>query len=203
MATTSTGATLTNAQRLAQVQLRTTMTRQLLDLWPALNPENVDDTFTAWSSAAGKLIETRYADSSAIAGAYYRTFRAVEIGTGIAPVLAGPLPDRQLAVTLLVSGPVAIKKLTAAGMSPAQAADQAFVMHSGAATRLALTGGRETILNSVRADRRGAGWARITSGNGCDFCQMLAGRDAVYRSEDTASFEAHNHCACTAEPTFS
>lgn len=44
-------------------------------------------------------------------------------------------------------------------------------------------------------------YRRITSGTACAFCRMLAGRGAVY-SENTGRFQAHDHCACTAEPDF-
>ena len=40
---------------------------------------------------------------------------------------------------------------------------------------------------------------RVLGGEGCEFCQMLAGRGAVYSAE-TADFEAHDKCACTPEP---
>jgi hypothetical protein len=42
---------------------------------------------------------------------------------------------------------------------------------------------------------------RVLGGAGCDFCQMLAGRGEVYSAE-TADFEAHDHCGCTAEPIY-
>jgi hypothetical protein len=45
-------------------------------------------------------------------------------------------------------------------------------------------------------------YKRVLSSNPCSFCRMLAGRGAVYH-EGTASFESHDHCACSAEPVFS
>jgi hypothetical protein len=32
---------------------------------------------------------------------------------------------------------------------------------------------------------------------------MLASRGPIYRSEQTATFEAHDSCACTVEPVYS
>jgi hypothetical protein len=31
---------------------------------------------------------------------------------------------------------------------------------------------------------------------------MVASQGIVYKSEDSAGFEAHDHCGCTAEPAF-
>jgi hypothetical protein len=62
--------------------------------------------------------------------------------------------------------------------------------------------GRETILGSIKADTRAKGWAREVEPGCCSFCAMLATRGAVYRSEETASFESHNSCRCFAVPVF-
>lgn len=60
---------------------------------------------------------------------------------------------------------------------------------------------RDTILDNRHRDPAAAGWQRQTSGKGCKFCRMLAGRGAVYR-ETTARFASHPHCSCSASPVF-
>ncbi|MBF6133502.1 hypothetical protein IU501_10875 [Nocardia otitidiscaviarum] len=76
--------------------------------------------------------------------------------------------------------------------------------------RTRLTGGlqlrvanaaRDTITRSSIADPRAEGWQRIASGSGCGFCQMLAGRGAVYR-EKSADFASHDRCTCVAAPAW-
>jgi hypothetical protein len=62
--------------------------------------------------------------------------------------------------------------------------------------------GRNTILDAIKSDRKARGWAREVGPGACSFCAMLATRGAVYKSEETASFEAHDHCHCIAVPTF-
>lgn len=62
--------------------------------------------------------------------------------------------------------------------------------------------GRSTILDAVHKDRKALGWARVPEPTACSFCALLATRGAVYRSDKTASFEAHDHCRCHAEPIF-
>lgn len=59
---------------------------------------------------------------------------------------------------------------------------------------------RDTVTANTRRDPSAVGWQRISSG-GCKFCQMLAGRGAVYKAA-TARFASHPHCHCTAAPAF-
>ena len=59
---------------------------------------------------------------------------------------------------------------------------------------------RATLTTNVRRDPAANGWQRVASG-GCKFCQMLAGRGAVYK-QDTAHFASHPNCHCTAQPVF-
>jgi hypothetical protein len=59
---------------------------------------------------------------------------------------------------------------------------------------------RDTITANRQRDPEAVGWRRLASG-GCKFCQMLAGRGAVYR-QDTARFASHTNCHCTAQPVF-
>lgn len=60
---------------------------------------------------------------------------------------------------------------------------------------------RDTILDNQQRDPAAVGWQRQSSGKGCKFCTMLAGRGAVYR-EATARFACHPHCSCSASPVF-
>jgi hypothetical protein len=89
-----------------------------------------------------------------------------------------------------------------AGISPQAAQQTALTRVAGAVGRHVLQGGRDTLVRSTGQDRRAKGWGRVTGDNACDFCEELAGRGAVYRGQDTAEFEAHDHCACMAEPGF-
>lgn len=59
-----------------------------------------------------------------------------------------------------------------------------------------------TTLLNVEDDPQGVGWQRIARATGCDFCIMLTGRGGVYRTEKSASFAAHEHCSCTAVPSW-
>lgn len=74
----------------------------------------------------------------------------------------------------------------------------------GGMSRRVADGARLAVIENVKSDPRGTGFQRYsrTSPTGCGFCQALAGRGTVYRSEDTASFGAHDNCKCVAVPAF-
>lgn len=74
---------------------------------------------------------------------------------------------------------------------------------TGGAQKRVANGARLTVIAAAGADPQAVGIQRYarTSG-GCAFCRMLAGRGAVYRSEDSADFAAHEHCHCVAVPAF-
>lgn len=60
---------------------------------------------------------------------------------------------------------------------------------------------RYTVTGSSIADPAASGWQRVTDGNACAFCEMLAGRGSVY-SEAGADFASHDACGCSATPAW-
>jgi hypothetical protein len=62
-------------------------------------------------------------------------------------------------------------------------------------------GYQATVIGNVHNDTAAIGWSRVARPGACKFCQMLAGKGAVY-SEDTAHFAAHTDCHCAARPEF-
>lgn len=111
--------------------------------------------------------------------------------------------DKAVEKSLLVTGPSELKRRAANREPEEQAMQSGLVSASGAATRQVLNGGREALLTLVQADETALGWARVTDGDPCYFCAMLASRGPVYKSAATAGFKAHDHCACSAEAVFS
>ena len=67
---------------------------------------------------------------------------------------------------------------------------------------LVLDKGRTAILDAVAADKVATGWARVPEAGACSFCLLLATRGAVYKSEASSAFDAHNGCHCHIEPLF-
>lgn len=74
------------------------------------------------------------------------------------------------------------------------------VLVEGGLQRRIANAARETIRTSSIEDPSATGWQRSASG-GCPFCQMLAGRGAVYTSS-SVDFASHDHCHCVCVPAF-
>lgn len=190
-------AQLAEQHRQAQLQLRTQALRDFLHLWPIWLGDG--QTFARLVQAVKPLVTVYRNASSNLAGAYYASARTSEqINGDFAPHIATPLPDDQLFNSLYATGQSAARDAIAAGQSPDNAREVALTRVSGAVTRHVLDGGRATIIESVQNDAKALGWARVTDGDPCYFCLTLASRGAVYKTEETASFEAHDHCGCAA-----
>lgn len=202
MAATLAGTRLTERHRTAQLTLRAIALRQVLEIWPAFDVEDPARSWPPVEAALLAVIGERRAVSASLAAGYFEAFRRAE-GVGGAAVPVIDAFDDGAAVrastSLQVTGYVTTERLRA--LKHADPGRVALVRVSGAVTRHVLDGGRETLLASVRGDRRARGWARVTSANPCEFCSMLASRGGVYTAMSGA-FHAHDHCGCGLEPLF-
>jgi hypothetical protein len=200
---------LTAAYQRQQHAIVLDITRQVSGLWREVDPRAIDRTWPIVSRAVAQTIEQGYASSTAQAVAYMRAHADASHVDLAGQVLAAQRIDPdQLETAMRVTGPVALKSATGAGMSPEQAAQVAVVRLSGSAGRLALLGGRNTIAQTVAASDKIVGWRRVIGGRACFWCAMLASRGAVYKTEQTATFQGasghkyHDHCACLPEPLY-
>lgn len=192
---------LTVEHRTHLVALRATAVSDLLRLWPLWDPR-ARSSWDDFAGLAGTMVQARNADAAGLAAGYYERFRAAEgIRGKPTPRLADPLPEEQVAAALSSTGLASTYRAVGAGFPYAAAREQGFAAAAGAVGRLVLMGSRQTIKASTDADPRSNTWARVTSGNACAFCELLAARGPVY-SETGVDFEAHDHCVCSAEPYF-
>jgi hypothetical protein len=138
----------------------------------------------------------------------------VELGDDVHLIIDWTEFDKAAEKSLLVTGPGELKRQAARGETEQRARDRALVTSSGAASRHVLNGGRETLLTQVTADKTAIGYIRVTDGDPCSFCAMLAGRGPVFKSTSFGGsdprFEGgfgdarvHDNCACTLEPVYS
>jgi hypothetical protein len=193
---------LTQRHRAQQLLLRRETGSQATRLWSALDYEALDATFPTLAAATSRLVLANGQTSAGLAAGYLREFRREQRVAGTAKIVIAPaLNAEQFVTSLRVTSVVIVKKATANGIAPEVAMANARTETIGALSRLVLNAGRSTITNSLAEDRHAAGYARVLGGGGCDFCQMLAGRGEVYSAE-SADFEAHDHCGCTAEPVY-
>jgi len=193
---------LTQRHRAQQLLLRNGTQAQVRRIWPKLEYERLDATYPAFALAAAALVEKNRLTSAGLTLGYLREFRGEAGIPGVARLVkAGAVPAEQFTGSLIATSIAPTKKATTAGTLAEVSMSNALTQTSGALARLVLNGGRETLTASVAADPAGRGYRRVLGGGGCDFCQMLAGRGGVY-TEDTADFEAHDSCGCSAEPIY-
>lgn len=136
-----------------------------------------------------------YGQAAATLGAdYYDEVRTAAAIDGKFTSVAAELPDHSDRIDRLsrwAVGPLFSDE-------PDDAA--ALLNASGGMQDLIWSADRQSIMDSSYDDPRAHGWQRVADG-GCAFCEMLAGRGAVY-SESSADFASHSNCECTAEPAF-
>lgn len=191
-------ADLAVVHRKAQLAIRAQAMSDMARLWPAMDWRALDQSFPAWFQSMAALIAGHRILSSSAAARYLRSARFAAGIPGDAPVvLAAAVPEEKLRVALATTAVWGAKAASVQGVSANQAMANAFVRSSGAATRLILEGGRQTITETAKADGRAVGMRRVTSANPCDFCAQLA-----TNPELQFDFQAHDHCGCSAAVTY-
>lgn len=195
---------LAERHRVQQVALRAGVSRDVMALLRDLfDTENADRTWPAIRSMLASLAQQQHPTSAALANAYYGQARAeADVGGFYFPITPAALAQELLKVVLDATGIAAFKRAISLGKTPEEALQIAGVALSGSVSRLVLGGGRDAILGNVREDRQAVGWARITDKDPCDWCAMLSSRGPVYRTKQTAKFQAHDHCACMPVPAW-
>jgi len=218
MASTAEGSALTRIHRQQQLRISREAIAEGVLLWRTVNPDDLAATADNWAVLALRSILNFRRLSALLAARYMQSFRVAEIGQPLRPdPAAGLLPIGNGAVlprgatlfddavrtaiitALRVNGTVALQRGIERGLPPQQASDAALARVAGVTQKGVLDGGRETQAALIRADARVEGVARVTSGNACAFCTMLASRMFAYKSEATADFEAHPGCSCSTE----
>ena len=150
----------------------------------SLARELLNDTSATYGLAAGAMAADWYEELRAEAGAAAAFAAGVETpgdtavqdvaGWGLAPMFNADVPDADAALSRL----------------------------SGGLQMLVADADRLTIITNARRDPMDVRYARHASANACAFCAMVATRQAVYRSEDTAGSKYHRSCRCIAFPVW-
>lgn len=201
MARTAEGSALTEQHRQVQLQVRAQALKAYIAVWPLWTGD--ERSFQRMMDAAVPVIQTFRGVSASLAAGYFERFRAVERPGGAAVALvASPLDVKRIRGTLHFTGVDMTRKALLAGQPPEQAMRTALIRTSGTTSRLVLDGGRDTVMQSIAEDKRSGRWARVTDGNPCAFCAMLASRGHVYVEKGTADFQAHDHDGCLPEPAY-
>lgn len=200
----ATAEALTETHRRGQLAVRNAAVTDVATVWRALDFESIDSITETWRTtepALSALARAGRSASSALAADYFDEYRdASDVPGHAVPRIAPAAPADQVLTSLRVTGLYAARQGIARNIP--HVADLTLVRASGAVGRLALDGGRSTLLRSVAGDGRAQGWSRVTDGKPCAFCAMVASRGPVYRSESNASFRSHDHCGCSVQPMY-
>lgn len=213
----------------------------LAALWPILRFAKLDETTATWLRAVTLQIETSFRASEKLS---YQMASGVQLSW--IPT-ADPVPFAEAAFPLLdvrtsmqVTGPIGVKRAMPAPETDVMAAGK--VNSTGAGVKQAGNGGRGQVIDfaqrtaalqntrsaSQKQSGTTVGYARVTDGNPCSFCALLASQGAIYLSEDAFSTsnnkirdakgtarqerrafvgdgiaKVHDHCKCTMRPVFS
>lgn len=203
MARTPIGAALTQAHRAVQARILADVVRRLAPFWEGVDPDDLRGTLDAWALGAGTQTLMGWRASTEAARAYYAALRRAE---GVPGWFVVPWPDAPVATDL--SGATvgsAIRGMWDAerrGATLAEVKARGLVRATGSIIKTVADGGRATILGASARDPYAIGYQRVTDGDPCAFCRMIASRGIVRYDPDKAGFKAHGHCGCTAEPAF-
>jgi len=164
------------------------------------------DVRTAWPvirMALLGVLESRFAASVFASVSYYDEARRLAGIFEARPGIVPPVFDPAFVSGVLDStGPYTLLGNLKQGRQLRDAMNRAGIRLAGAGQKSVLDGGRAAIYALAKTDPAAVGWARITRAKPCAFCAMLASRGAVYKTEKSARFLAHDHCMCTPAPFF-
>lgn len=227
MAITAQAAALTAAYQVEQNKNGALAAYVVAQLWiRSIDPDNISGSAAELLARLIPLLVKRHDYSSATARRYYQAFRKLESTTGASFKLRDTeeLNLAALETSLRVTGEVALKNrikdlplndnipgLTQK-MLIKQAIDDTSEEIAGSAMRHVMNGGRDEIRNAVEDDPEALGWIRVTDGDPCFFCAMLASRGPVYDDESfnqsdprftgPGQHKVHDNCGCGNEPVF-
>lgn len=203
-----------------QLQVARSVQLQSVNLWGLLDPSDLDGSALRWLPEQLRVVLAGRRTSALVAAAAYRDYRVAEVGEPLAAKGKGlgalpggvtiPLESRvsdnaliaKVSTSLRVTGPVKVKQSRMVGRTVDRSMGDALASVVSATQRHVLDGGRMASLSLMRSDPRVRSYARVTGGDACAFCGLLAARGAVFLSEASADFASHDNCGCGAEAIY-
>lgn len=134
-------------------------------------------------------------------------------------VVEPAVPDwlaRPAQESMRITGPVAFKQNMSISGDAVVAREVMAKRMAGAAQRVVLDGERRTVKDTIDSNAVIVGWRRVTDGDPCAWCAMLASRGAVYKTRGSATSVTvrkgkgrrgwgqsyHDYDGCTAVPLY-
>lgn len=206
MALTAEGRSLTASNQRQQLAIASRAVDASKPIW-----QRVLSSQSVWLAAQLEILRRFHAESQSVEAAYLESYQRVE---GVRPsgIERVPFPVQEMSAVMLINGPYSVKNFIGKGVSADAAIGKNFNKFSGMVRRQVLSGGRMMVDATTDGDSRAVGWRRVTDGNPCTFCAMLASRGPVYVSKDSTDGSVmrmsrsgdmkllyHGHCGCTGE----
>lgn len=200
---------LTATYRRLSAEQRAAALRRVQKVWPGLRLDDLSGTWPGVKAALESIVDAARGTVAELAAGYVTSVADLEVGGDVDVVPAPRVAPDALAVSLEVTGPVAVRIAQRTGAAGQKALERGLIAVSGAVTRAVLNGGRDTVIGTAEANQ--VGWMRQPTGaKTCWFCAMQASRGPVYRSAATARADPHrgrpdrfhDHCDCLIVPVF-
>lgn len=184
------------AFRSGQLRIRARYLREFVDIWPILRQQG---DVQRWLRLNVALVRRWQQPSRSLALEFFGSQQEAQIGRSTRPVAPKPMPDQQIVRNLLARGPGEVKKARLVGLDELEVWERAEAAAMNSGGRLVLAGGRDAM-----GEQKPLGFMRVTDGDPCYWCAMLASRGAVYSSARNAGEENtyHDSCGCTVLPIF-
>jgi hypothetical protein len=176
-------------QQATQQNLSLIVREAVLQTWPIIEEENLRITLPQWMAAVYALVHKFGTVAAALAVRYLERTRPRGLGA-FTPRAADPAGYEQTVK--------ALKWATKGLWTPNADIPVVQTLVDGAVQKLVADTSRVTYMDTFVRDKQIVAWARVARPNACSFCALLATRGAVYRSQGSADFLAHDHCHCVA-----
>lgn len=200
MPRTDGGVALVEAHRVLQAWVLARTVSALPALWAGVDPRDLRGTLDLWLIGATPRVLEGWWLSAASASRFYSALRVAE---GFGPLdPPWPVPPTEDALRSALVGSAVRGVRSPAASTDAERKASGLVRVTGSVVSLVAGGGRDMVLGGVAADPEAIGYQRVTDGDPCAFCRMVASRGIIRYSAETAGFPAHAHCGCTAAPAF-
>lgn len=223
MATTSDVRALTNAHRAAQVKRAAAISALVMAYYSTRVDPGSPAEVERWLSLMVPRVLKGSEASGRLAAAYATNLRLMELPSErrMAYDTAPGSIEEQVRRSLVVVGPQSYlnkaSEIDRLDISPSaraammREAKSTTAKAAAAATlRHVQSGGRATLLDSVRQDTTVIGWVRVTRDKPCFFCAVLASRGPVFEGdsfelsntlfEGPGEVKVHDQCQCSLKP---
>jgi hypothetical protein len=181
----------------------------------------VNDAFLA---IALPKLEAAYRRAAILTKGYASSIRSAELKPdGYNMPLIDPFNREKATSSLSVMGMVEMRQSLARGETLTKALDLSTTGIDGVGTAFVADGGRDFIQALAQDDTKLLGYARVTDGDPCSFCAMLASRGPTYTKESfqdsndrfsdpafppevadgSSAAKTHDHCCCVLMPVWS